>query len=76
MTRVVIFSPCAREEGSDIDLLALLKNVDNFWEKVHRLSSIAYEVFEGLDYQVLLSVIPGTEDEFESMATPLFEYQA
>jgi predicted nucleotidyltransferase len=60
------------EEGSDIDLLVLLKNVDNFWEKVRRLSGIAYEVFEKLDYQALFSVISGTEDEFESMVTPLF----
>ena len=72
---IILYGSYARgeqEEGSDIDLLVLLKEINDFWKEVHKIADIAFEISETFDYEIFISAIPETTEEFQNKVTPLF----
>lgn len=72
---VILYGSYARgeqEEGSDIDLFILLREINDFWKEVHKIADIAFEISKNFDYKVFISAIPETIDEFQNKVTPLF----
>lgn len=72
---IILYGSYARgeqEEGSDIDLFVLLKEINDFWKEVHKIADIAFDISEIFDYKIFISAIPETIDEFQNKVTPLF----
>lgn len=75
LVAVVLYGSHARGEGdeeSDIDLLVLLQDIDDFWAEVHTIAEVESQIHELLDYQVLLSAIPAKAKDFYRKETPIF----
>lgn len=75
LVAVVLYGSCARgeeDEESDVDLLVLLKDIDDFWKEVHTIAEIEAQIHELFDYQVLLSAIPARAKDFHEKETPIF----
>jgi predicted nucleotidyltransferase len=65
---VILFGSAARgelDEESDIDVLVVLRDYKDFWKEFHTISDMAYDVSMGTDFQVLISPILVTQQEYE-----------
>lgn len=72
---IILYGSLARneqEKESDIDLLVLLKNYKNYWDEVHRIGDIEFEINSYFDFKVLISAVPALAKDFKSKKTPLF----
>lgn len=72
---IILYGSYARgdeDEESDIDLLVLLKSIEDFWKEVHRISEIESKVHEIFDFKILISAIPVSVEDFYNKKTPLF----
>lgn len=72
---VILYGSYARGdqgEGSDIDLLVLLRDIDDFWKEVYLVEDIAYEVNDSFDWKVFISAIPEDVEMFKTKKIPLF----
>lgn len=58
-------------QGSDVDVMILLKDYQNYWEEIERTSHVMQEV--ALDYDLLVSRIFMTEEKWQSSDTPLLK---
>lgn len=71
LDRVVLYGSRARnsaEESSDIDILVIMKSMDNFWEEFHQISSVAGDL--SLKYDLVLSAIPSDALDYDYDRTP------
>lgn len=72
---IILYGSAARNEQdreSDIDLLVLLKDIEDYWDEVHRIGDIAFEINDYFDYKIFISAIPESVKEFQNKRTPLF----
>ncbi|MGQ9615999.1 MAG: nucleotidyltransferase domain-containing protein [Spirochaetota bacterium] len=72
---VILYGSYARgeqEEGSDIDIIVLLKNISDYWKEVHCVEEISYEVNEYFDWSVFISAFPEDVEVFNNKNIPLF----
>jgi len=70
--RVVLYGSRARgdaEPDSDIDVLIVLDECQNFWVEHRRLVTIAYEVSKGAE--TIVSAVPIGREDFERRMSPL-----
>lgn len=58
------------DEGSDVDVLIILKDYKDFWKEFHRIHDIAYEVSFSAGQDVVLSALPIREAEYETGGSP------
>lgn len=58
-------------EDSDVDLLVVLADFEDFWKEFHRISSMAYASSFDAGLKVLLSAFPIQEKAFQKGASPL-----
>lgn len=68
LVAVILFGSAARgefDEESDIDVLVVLRDYKDFWKEFHTISDIAYDVSMGTDFQVLISPVLVTQEEYE-----------
>ncbi len=69
---IILYGSRARgdaDEESDIDLLVVLKNFDDFWEEFRKITDLSSEV--SYTYDVVLSAIPVKRKDYESQISPL-----
>lgn len=69
---IILYGSRARgdaDEESDIDLLVVLKNFDDFWEEFRKITDLSSEV--SYTYDVVLSAIPVKRKDYESQMSPL-----
>ncbi len=67
LEQIILFGSRARgdwEGASDVDLLVVLRDMDDFWAELRRLEAIAYQVSFGDGHPIVLSVIPIRAREF------------
>ena len=72
---IILYGSAARNEQdqeSDIDMLVLLKDIENYWDEVHRIGEITFEINDYFDYKIFISVVPESVKEFQNKKTPLF----
>jgi excisionase family DNA binding protein len=72
--RIVLFGSYARgdaKEGADIDILVVLKKIDNYWKSNAEIENIAYDVTFGDDRMVVLSAFLMDEKEYLTGMSPL-----
>jgi predicted nucleotidyltransferase len=72
--RLVLYGSAARgelEDGSDIDLLVVLENYEDFWEEFHKINEIAYKVSLENDFEILISAFPVTLNKYRHIKAPL-----
>ncbi|MBN1538211.1 MAG: nucleotidyltransferase domain-containing protein [Anaerolineales bacterium] len=71
---VLIYGSYARREenaDSDVDILLIYKNKIQPGKEIQRISSVLSDL--NLRYQVLISVLPGTEYEYQSAKGMLWQ---
>jgi predicted nucleotidyltransferase len=71
--RMILYGSYARgeaQEGSDVDILLVLKNVSDPLAERERLSDVLWQL--ALEHTIVLSVLPVDEHAFETRQTPLF----
>ena len=56
-------------EGSDVDVMILLMDYQNYWDELNRTSQVMQDV--ALKYDLLVSRIFMTEDKWKKSETPL-----
>ena len=56
-------------QGSDVDVMILLKDYKSYWEEIKRTSELAANI--SLDYDVLVSRIIMSEEKWKQSDTPL-----
>lgn len=69
---IVLYGSYARSEqneNSDIDLLIILKQVDSVGKEIDRIVDATYDI--ALDYNTVISVIPISYDDYQSIKSPL-----
>jgi predicted nucleotidyltransferase len=69
---IILYGSRARgdaDEESDIDLLVVLKDFDDFWKEFRKISDLSSEV--SYTYDVVLSAIPVKKKDYESKMSPL-----
>ena len=72
---IILYGSFARKEqtaDSDIDLMVLLKDYHDYWQEVHSISDIAFEIHELSEYEIYISAIPQKLKDYESKKMPLF----
>lgn len=75
LVAIVLYGSYARgeeDEESDIDLLVLLQDIDDFWKEVHTIAEIESQIHELFEYQVLISAIPAKAEDFYRKELPIF----
>jgi predicted nucleotidyltransferase len=68
---IVLYGSRARGEAkddSDIDLLIVLKDFEDFWDEFHTISPIASAV--SLEYDVVISALPIRKADLERSRSP------
>jgi len=58
-------------EGSDVDVMILLKEYKNYWDEIGRTSELISNV--SLDYDLLVSRIIMSEEKWKRSDTPLLK---
>lgn len=74
LKEVILFGSAARGElknGSDVDLLVILENYEDFWEEFHKINDIAYNISAEQNFEILISAFPITLDKYRQIDTPL-----
>jgi len=69
---IIVYGSGARgdyKQESDIDILIVLKDFENFWEEFKKISKIASSV--SLKYDVVISALPVKAEEYASKRSPL-----
>jgi len=56
-------------QGSDVDVMILLKDYKNYWDEIKRTSELVPNI--SLDYDVLVSRIIMSEEKWNRSETPL-----
>lgn len=72
---IILYGSAARggqNQESDIDLLVLLDDYENYWDEVHRIGDIEFEINGSFDFKILISAIPVLVKDFKNKRTPLF----
>jgi len=72
LTAVYLYGSYARgdyRQGSDVDVMILLKRYKNYWDEIERTSELISNV--SLDYDVLVSRIIMSEEKWKQSNTPL-----
>ncbi|MCH7812920.1 MAG: nucleotidyltransferase domain-containing protein [Planctomycetes bacterium] len=72
LEKVILYGSRARgsaDEGSDVDLLVVLKPLDDFWKELSRLQDLAGPIC--LEHDVVLSALPVDVEDFDKPKTPL-----
>ncbi|MDO8137388.1 MAG: nucleotidyltransferase domain-containing protein [Candidatus Brocadiales bacterium] len=68
---IILYGSRARgeaEDGSDIDLLVVLKDFKDFWNEFHKISPIAGVV--SLEHDVVISALPIKKADLEKGRSP------
>ncbi len=71
LASVILYGSRARGEakdGSDIDLLIVLKDFKDFWEEFHNISPIAGAI--SLEYDIVISALPIKKADLERGRSP------
>ena len=71
---VILYGSLARgeeTEESDIDLIVVLKDMENFWEEVGRIDELESRLEEKNSFEVLISAIPLSLKDMGETVTPL-----
>ncbi len=58
-------------EGSDVDVMVMLKDYTNYWDEIKRTSELMSDV--SLEYDMLVSRIFMTEEKWKASETPLLK---
>lgn len=58
-------------QGSDVDVMILLKDYKNYWDEIERTGELVSNV--SLDYDVLVSRIIMSEEKWKRSDTPLLK---
>ncbi|MBI4361876.1 MAG: nucleotidyltransferase domain-containing protein [Euryarchaeota archaeon] len=69
---VVLYGSRARgdaEEGSDIDVMVVLRDFRDFWRELNRMGRAASEI--SLRHNVVITVLPVREREYRTRQIPL-----
>lgn len=64
---IILYGSYARgeaTEGSDIDLLILLENVNNAWEEREKAADLIWKL--DLKYNTVISILPVDEKDFQT----------
>jgi len=72
LSKVILYGSYARgeqTEDSDVDIAIVLKGVFRSFEEIDRMTAIAGSI--DLKYNILLSLHPISEEDYESCKTPL-----
>ena len=72
---IILYGSYARgdqDKESDVDLLVLLKDINDFWKEVHLVEDIAYEINDSFNWKVFISAIPEDIEMFKTKKIPLF----
>ncbi|MEM3086317.1 MAG: nucleotidyltransferase domain-containing protein [Halobacteria archaeon] len=72
LVRVILYGSRARgdaEEGSDIDLMVVLKDAVNVWSELDRMNPISSRL--SLEHNVVITTIPIEEREYQERRSPL-----
>lgn len=72
LEEIILYGSRARgdaDEESDIDLLVVLKDFDDFWKEFRKISDLSSEV--SYNYEVVLSAIPVKRKDYEFQMSPL-----
>lgn len=72
---VILFGSAAREElagESDIDVLVVLGNIDNYEEELNRVFNIQREVEREYEDEVIICSILTTQNDYDSRLDPLY----
>lgn len=72
---IILYGSLVRGEQdreSDIDLLVLLNDYKNYWDEIHRIGNIEFEINAYFDFRVLISAIPVSVKDFQNKEIPLF----
>lgn len=73
LDQIILYGSRARgdwQAESDVDLLVVLKEMNDFWGEVRRLEAIAYNATFGSGIPIMLSVVPIKAEDFMAPATP------
>ncbi|MFQ5769769.1 MAG: nucleotidyltransferase domain-containing protein [bacterium] len=74
LKEVVLYGSAVRGElkdGSDVDLLVILENYEDFWEEFHTINDLAYKISAQHNFQILISAFPITSKKYLRTQTPL-----
>ena len=69
LANLILFGSTARgewDDGSDIDVLVVLHDFEDFWQEFHTVIDIAYLVSMNTDFQVLISPVLSKESEYKN----------
>lgn len=72
LVHLILFGSCARQEAtpdSDIDVMVVLKDAISPGDEIFRMSAIKTAV--NLQYDEFISVIPISEEDYQTRHTPL-----
>lgn len=75
LKRLILFGSRARgddDQESDVDLLVVLDNLEDYWTELRQIQNLAYDLSFGRDRPVLLSVLLASESEYPASRIPLF----
>lgn len=70
---IILYGSYARgeaTEGSNIDLLILLENAENFWEEREKFADLVWKI--DLKYNTVISILPVDEKDYQSRRKPIF----